>query len=181
LYFDCFYFSTSYYSAEEIQEPSSRVSLSTSNASCVPEGLNRRVFNPLQECSKTDPVLLHCQLPQGQLLNCETATLNDINPLNAVLRKNSRAKASRGRLQSLIDYKSYTDTKHVAWILEQSCSISPDIHDLVENIKSVLKSDEKHIAEASVTFLEQVMKPAQQATSLRVMCYLTDCILDCCT
>lgn len=41
------------------------MSLSTSNASCVPEGLNRRAFNPLQECSKSDPVLLHCQLPQG--------------------------------------------------------------------------------------------------------------------
>ncbi|XP_053788411.1 endosomal transmembrane epsin interactor 1 isoform X4 [Vidua chalybeata] len=107
---------------------------------------------------------------QGTVLNSETATL-DVNPLNAVtLRKSSRAKASWGRPQSLIDYKSYMDTKQrVAWILEQSCSMSPDIHDLVENIKSVLKSDEKHMAEvvASATFLEQVMIPVQQATSLK--------------
>ncbi|NXM63631.1 F1892 protein, partial [Illadopsis cleaveri] len=159
--------------AEEIQEPSSMVSLSPSNASCVPAGVNRRTFNPLRKRSKSDPVLLHCQLPKGTVLNCETATLNDINPLNAVtLRKSSRARALRGRPQSLIDYKSYMDTKQrVAWILEQSsCSMSPDIHDLVENIKSILKSDEKHMAEAvtSATFLEQVMTPAQQATSLRV-------------
>lgn len=101
-------------------------------------------------------------LSSGTVLSCETATLNDINPLNTVtLRKSSRARALRGRPQSLIDYKSYMDTKQrVAWILEQSsCSMSPDIHDLVENIKSILKSDEEHMAEAvtSATFLEQVV------------------------
>ncbi|NWU26088.1 F1892 protein, partial [Dyaphorophyia castanea] len=156
--------------AEEIQEPSSRASLSPSNASCMPAGVNRRAFDPLRKRSESDPVLLHGQLPQGTVLSRETATLSDVNPLNAVtLRKSSRAL--RGRPQSLIDYKSYMDTKQrVAWILEQSCSMSPDIHDLVENIKSVLKSDEKHMAEAvtSATFLEQVMAPAQQAMSLRV-------------
>ncbi|NXH98670.1 F1892 protein, partial [Pachycephala philippinensis] len=174
LYFDYFCFSVPDHSAEEIQEPSSRVSLSPSNASCVPAGVNRIAFDPLQKRSKSDPVLLHCQLPQATVLSCETATLNDVNPLNAVtLRKSSRPRAWRGRPQSLIDYKSYMDTKRrVAWILEQSsCSMSPDIHDLVENIKSVLKSDEKHMAEAvtSATFLEQVvMAPAQQAMPLRV-------------
>ncbi|KFO60389.1 Protein FAM189A2, partial [Corvus brachyrhynchos] len=173
LYFDYFYFSVPDYPAEETQEPSSRVSLSPSNASCVPAGMNSRAFNPLRKRSKSDPVLLHCQLPQGTVLSCETATLNDLNPLNAVtLRKSSKARALRARPQSLVDYKSYMDTKRrVAWILEQSsCSMSPDIHDLVENIKSVLKSDEKHMAEAvtSATFLEQVMAPAQQAMSLRV-------------
>ncbi|NXA90016.1 F1892 protein, partial [Melanocharis versteri] len=159
--------------AEEIQEPSSRVNLSPANAGCVPAGVNRRAFDPLRKRSKSDPVLLHCQLPQGTMLNCETATLSDVNPLNTVtLRKSSRARVLRGRPQSLIDYKSYMDTKRrVAWILEQSsCSMSPDIHDLLENIKSVLKSDEKHMEEVvtSATFLEQVMAPAQQAMSLRV-------------
>ncbi|NWW39819.1 F1892 protein, partial [Panurus biarmicus] len=158
--------------AEEIQEPASRVSLSLSNASSASAGVNRRAFAPLRKRSKSDPGLLLCQLPQGTALNCETAAL-DVNPLNAVtLRKSSRARALRGRPQSLIDYKSYMDTKQrVAWILEQSpCSMSPDIRDLVENIKSVLKSDEKHMAEAvtSATFLEQVMTPAQQAPSLGV-------------
>ncbi|NXT72139.1 F1892 protein, partial [Chaetops frenatus] len=173
LYFDYFYFSVPDYSAEEIQEPSSRVSLSPSNASCVPAGVNSRAFNPLWKRSKSDPVLLHCQLPQGTVLSCETATL-DVNPPTAVtLRKSSRARALKGRPQSLIDYKSYMDTKRrVARILQQSSrSMSSDIHDLLENIKSLLKSDEKHMAEAvtSATFLEQVvMASAQQATSLRL-------------
>lgn len=101
-------------------------------------------------------------LSSETVLSCETATPSDIHPPNAVtLRRSSRVRAVRGRPQSLIDYKSYMDTKRrVAWILEQSsCSMSPDIHDLVENIKSVLKSDEKHMAEAvsSATFLEQVV------------------------
>ncbi|NWI36153.1 F1892 protein, partial [Picathartes gymnocephalus] len=164
---------------EKIREPSSRVSLCPSNASCVPAGVNSRAFDPLWKCSKSDPVLLHCQLPQGDsssrtVLSCETATLSGVNPLTAVtLRKSSRARALRGRPQSLIDCKSYIDTKRrVARIFEQSsCSMSPDVHDLVENIKSVLKPDEKHMAEAvtSATFLEQVvMAPAQQAMSFRV-------------
>ncbi|NWV52814.1 F1892 protein, partial [Daphoenositta chrysoptera] len=159
--------------AEEIQEPSSRASLLPSNASCVPAGVNRRAFDPLLKRSKSDPVLQCSQLPEGTVLSCETATPSDVNPLNAVtLWKNSRARALRGRPQSLIDYKSFMDTKRrVAWILEESfCSMSPDIRALVENIKSVLKSDEKHMAEAvtSATFLEQVMAPAQQAVPLRV-------------
>uniref|UniRef100_A0A8C5U6F1 Family with sequence similarity 189 member A2 n=1 Tax=Malurus cyaneus samueli TaxID=2593467 RepID=A0A8C5U6F1_9PASS len=150
------------------QEPSSRVSLSPSKIGCVPAQVNRRAFEPLRKRSNSDPGLLH-----WTALYCETATLNDANQLNAVtLRKSSRARALRGRPQSLIDYKSYMDTKQrVAWILEQSpCSMSPDIDDLVENIKSVLKSDEKYMAEAvtSATFLEQAMAPAQQAMSLRV-------------
>lgn len=37
--------------------------------------------------------------------------------------------------------------------------MTPDIHELVENIKSVLKSDEEHMEEAvtSASFLEQVV------------------------
>lgn len=112
------------------------------------------------------------QASQGAVISCEAATQTEVKPqLCAVtLRKSLRARALRGRPLSLIDYKSYTDTKRlVAWILEQSsCSMSPDIHELVENIKSVLKSDEKHMAEAitSATILEQVMTPAQQVMSL---------------
>ncbi|NXF49442.1 F1892 protein, partial [Oceanites oceanicus] len=151
---------------------SRRVSLLPSNASPVPaEGACWKAFNPLQKRSKSDSVL-HCLLLQGAVLRCEAATQTEAKPpLYAVtLRKSLRARALRGRPQSLVDYKTYTDTKQlVAWILEQSsCSMSPDIHELVENIKSVLKSDEKHMAEAitSATFLEQVMTPAQQVMPL---------------
>lgn len=79
-----------------------------------------------------------------------------------------RLRASRCRPLSLIDYRSYIDTKLlVARFLEQSsCSMTPDVHELVENIKSVLKSDEGHMEEAirSASVLEQIMAPAQPST-----------------
>nr|XP_047910811.1 protein FAM189A2 isoform X2 [Anser cygnoides] len=158
---------------DEIPKSSSRVSLSPSAASPMPaEGAYKRAFNPLQRRSKSDPVL-HCQLPQGPVLSCEAATQTEMKPQvdTVTLRKSLRARPLRSRPRSLIDYKSYIDTKMlVARFLEQSsCSMTPDIHELVENIKSVLKSDEEHMAEAitSATFLEQVMAPAQQAMSLQ--------------
>ncbi|NXC32964.1 F1892 protein, partial [Campylorhamphus procurvoides] len=159
--------------AEETLESSSRASLSPSNASCRSDGVNRRALSPLQKRSKSDPVLLCCHLSQGTALSCETATRNEVKQqLHVVIvQECSRARALRGKPQYLIDL-SYTDTKWlVAWILEQSsCSMSPDIHELVENIKCVLKSDEKHMAETitSATFLEQVMAPAQEVMSSRV-------------
>lgn len=96
------------------------------------------------------------------MLSCEAATQTDLKPdlATVVLRKSLKAKALHSRPRSLIDYKSYIDTKLlVAKFLEQSsCTMTPDIHELVEDIKSVLKSDEEHMEEAinSANFLEQV-------------------------
>ena len=101
-------------------------------------------------------------LSSGAVLSCGAATQSEgkPKPCAVTLQKSLRARALRRRPQSLIDYKTYIDTKRpVAWILEQSCcSMGPDIHELVESIKSVLRSDEKLMAEAitSATFLEQV-------------------------
>ncbi|XP_061220268.1 LOW QUALITY PROTEIN: endosomal transmembrane epsin interactor 1 [Neopsephotus bourkii] len=159
---------------EEIPEPSSRESRSPSNASwALAERAGGRAFNPLMKRSSSDP-LLYCRFLQEAVPSCEAATQTAAKlPLSAVTLRNSlRERPLRGRPRSLIDYKSYTDTKQlVAWILEQSsCSMSPDIHKLVENIKSVLRSDEKHMAEAitSATFLEQMLSPAHQAMPLNV-------------
>lgn len=97
------------------------------------------------------------------VLSCEAATQTEGRPDLAAmtLRRGLRPRASRCRPRSLIDYRSYIDTKLlVARFLEQSsCSMTPDIHELVENIKSVLKSDEEHMEEAitSASFLEQVV------------------------
>ncbi|KAJ8782332.1 hypothetical protein J1605_010311 [Eschrichtius robustus] len=105
------------------------------------------------------------------VLSCEAATQTEGRPdLAAVtLRRGLRSRALRCRPRSLIDYRSYMDTKLlVARFLEQSsCSMTPDIHELVENIKSVLKSDEEHMEEAitSASFLEQIMAPMQPSTS----------------
>ncbi|XP_057354575.1 endosomal transmembrane epsin interactor 1 isoform X3 [Manis pentadactyla] len=101
------------------------------------------------------------------VLSCEAATQTEGKPdlAEVTLRRGLRSRALRCRPQSLIDYKSYMDTKLlVARFLEQSsCSMTPDIHELVENIKSVLKSDEEHMEEAitSASFLEQIMAPLQ--------------------
>ncbi|XP_036847221.1 endosomal transmembrane epsin interactor 1 isoform X4 [Manis javanica] len=101
------------------------------------------------------------------VLSCEAATQTEGKPdlAEVTLRRGLRSRASRCRPHSLIDYKSYMDTKLlVARFLEQSsCSMTPGIHELVENIKSVLKSDEEHMEEAitSASFLEQIMAPLQ--------------------
>lgn len=96
------------------------------------------------------------------VLSCEAATQTErrLDLATVTLRRGARPRAPRCRPRSLIDYRSYIDTKLlVARFLEQSsCSMTPDIHELVENIKSVLKSDEGHMEEAitSASFLEQV-------------------------
>ncbi|KAK2504600.1 hypothetical protein MC885_013146 [Smutsia gigantea] len=112
--------------------------------------------------------MCHLSLPTAApVLSCEAATQTEGRQdlAEVTLRRGLRARASRCRPQSLIDYKSYMDTKLlVARFLEQSpCSMTPDIHDLVENIKSVLKSDEEHMEAAitSASFLEQIMAPLQ--------------------
>ncbi|KAL8203247.1 UNVERIFIED_CONTAM: hypothetical protein K2H54_045669 [Gekko kuhli] len=130
----------------------------------------KRPLKPLRKRSKSDPVL-HSFPYRGLVLSCEAATQTELKPdlATVVLRKSLRAKALRSRPRSLIDYKSYIDTKLlVAKFLEQSSySMTPDIHELVEDIKSVLKSDEEHMEEAitSASFLEQVMTPAYPSTS----------------
>ncbi|XP_038258397.1 protein FAM189A2 isoform X1 [Dermochelys coriacea] len=157
----------------DIPDSSSRESLSTSNLSSVPAEQKpacKRAFDPLRKRAKSDPVL-HSLPPRGPVLSCEAATQTELKPKLAtvILRKGLSARALRARPRSLVDYKSYIDTKLlVARFLEQSsCSMTPDIHELVENIKSVLKSDEEHMEEAitSASFLEQVMTPTQPSTS----------------
>ncbi|KAM4810188.1 endosomal transmembrane epsin interactor 1 [Rhinophrynus dorsalis] len=125
---------------------------------------------PSRKRSHSDPVIR--DLPaKGAVPSCEAATQTELRPpLAAVtLRRALRARAVRSRPRSLVDYKSYIDTKLlVARFLEEpSCSMTPDIQELVESIKTVLKSDEEHMDEAilSANFLDQVMDPSQQATS----------------
>lgn len=146
-------------------------SISTPDANQLPPTRSRKVFPALRTRSRSDPVLHHSVERAAPVLSCEAATQTEGRPdLAAVtLRRGLRCRAARCRPRSLIDYKSYMDTKLlVARFLEQSsCSMTPDIHELVENIKSVLKSDEEHMEEAitSASFLEQIMAPLQPSTS----------------
>ncbi|XP_077450089.1 protein ENTREP2 [Stigmatopora argus] len=65
------------------------------------------------------------------------------------------------RPQSLADLKMYKDTKIlVAKFLEHSsCNLPPEVQQVVNNIKCVIKSDEKHMEEAifSANVIDQVM------------------------
>ncbi|XP_010288376.1 PREDICTED: protein FAM189A2 [Phaethon lepturus] len=147
------------YSGEEIPESSSRVSFLPSNSSVVPEENTRRIaFNFLWK--------------QSEVLSCKAAIQAEIkSELGTVtLWENVRARPLRGRCRPLVDYKPYTNTKHlVEWILEElTCITGPEIYELLENIKFILRSAEEHIAEdiTSATLLEQVMAPAQQAVPL---------------
>ncbi|XP_049566878.1 endosomal transmembrane epsin interactor 1 isoform X3 [Orcinus orca] len=151
------------------REEGAAISTPSSNQLCPAR--NRRALQPPRTRSKSDPVLHHSAERAVPVLSCEAATQTEGRPdLAAVtLRRGLRSRASRCRPRSLIDYKSYMDTKLlVARFLEQSsCSMTPDIHELVENIKSVLKSDEEYMEEAitSASFLEQIMGPMQPSTS----------------
>ncbi|XP_062240646.1 protein ENTREP2 [Platichthys flesus] len=69
--------------------------------------------------------------------------------------------SSHERPHSLADLKMYKDTKIlVAKFLEHSnCSLPPEVQQVVNNIKCVIKSDEKHMEEAiySANVIDQVM------------------------
>ncbi|KAM8803028.1 endosomal transmembrane epsin interactor 1 isoform 2-T2 [Rhynchonycteris naso] len=142
-------------------------SASTANPNQLRAARGQRALQPLMTRSKSDPMLHHFMEIAAPVLSCEAATQTEgrLDMAAVTLRKGLRARASRCRPRSLIDYKSYIDTKLlVARFLEQSsCTMTPDIHELVENIKSVLKSDEAHMEEAitSAAFLEQIMAPVQ--------------------
>nr|XP_004653042.2 protein FAM189A2 [Jaculus jaculus] len=146
-------------------------SVSTPSSNLVHPPRSRKAFPPLRTRSKSDPVLHHSEDRAIPVLSCEAATQTErrLDVAAVTLRRGPRPRTSRGRPRSLVDYRSYIDTKLlVARFLEQSsCSMTPDIHELVENIKSVLKSDEEHMEEAitSASFLEQIMAPAQPSTS----------------
>nr|DBA28072.1 TPA: hypothetical protein GDO54_008484 [Pyxicephalus adspersus] len=127
---------------------------------------NNPISVPQRKRSHSDPVI-HDIPSRGATPSCEAATQTERRPpLAAVtLRRALRAKAVRSRPRSLVDYKSYIDTKLLVtrFLEEPSSHMSADIRELVESIKTVLKSDEEHMDEAilSANFLDQVMSPNQ--------------------
>ncbi|KAM6230466.1 LOW QUALITY PROTEIN: endosomal transmembrane epsin interactor 1 [Porphyrio hochstetteri] len=114
-----------------------------------------------------------CPLFTLQVLTCEAVMQTEVKP---TLWKSLRARALRGRPSSLINNYFDTSPKQlVAWILESSCSMSPAIYKLVENTKSVLRSDEKlqrlspvppSLTMSFHSLFLKVMPPAWQGMSL---------------
>ncbi|XP_066567280.1 endosomal transmembrane epsin interactor 1 [Amia ocellicauda] len=125
----------------------------------------RRSYRQLLRRSNSDPVLLDLA---AKVLSCEAATQTETRPDQATVTLRRGRQAQRRpvpRPSSLVDYQSYRDTKQlVARFLEQSsCTMTPEVQELVNNIKTVLKSDQEHMEEAvlSASFIDQVITGSQ--------------------
>lgn len=96
------------------------------------------------------------------VVSCEAATQTDERSEEqaVTLRRGRRSRSPRSRPRSLVDYTSYRDTKLLvaSFLKQSSCSMTPEVQELVDNIRSVLQSDEEHMEEAvaSANILDQV-------------------------
>uniref|UniRef100_A0A8C4ZQV2 Family with sequence similarity 189 member A1 n=1 Tax=Gadus morhua TaxID=8049 RepID=A0A8C4ZQV2_GADMO len=95
-----------------------------------------------------------------------------------------RTHLSQERPHSLADLKTYKDTKIlVAKFLEHSsCSLPPEVQQVVNSIKSVIQSDEKHMEEAifSANVIDQVMSQSQWSRGTSRKCCHSDIHLQSC-
>uniref|UniRef100_A0A3Q0R9U1 Endosomal transmembrane epsin interactor 2 n=1 Tax=Amphilophus citrinellus TaxID=61819 RepID=A0A3Q0R9U1_AMPCI len=92
---------------------------------------------------------------------CATKQQKESKKIDIHLKPRSlHTRSSHERPHSLADLKMYKDTKIlVAKFLEHSsCSLPPEVQQVVNNIKCVIKSDEKHMEEAifSANVIDQV-------------------------
>ncbi|NXD64601.1 F1891 protein, partial [Eolophus roseicapillus] len=79
-----------------------------------------------------------------------TGKQRDSRKLDLHLKPKALHKVSKERPYSLVDLKTYKDTKIlVAKFLEHSkCNLPPEVRHVVNSIRSVIKSDERHMEEA---------------------------------
>ncbi|KAA0716396.1 Protein FAM189A2 [Triplophysa tibetana] len=123
---------------------------------------SRRPQRTRHRRSNSDPVLLDLT---AKVISCEAATQTELGlgPAPGSVTGTVTLRRERGkrkpRPNSMVDYKSYKDTKLlVARFLEQSaCSLTPEVQELVNSIKTVLRSDEEHMEEAvrCASFIDQ--------------------------
>ncbi|XP_016383417.1 protein FAM189A2 [Sinocyclocheilus rhinocerous] len=137
---------------------------------------SRKAHRPRLRRSNSDPVLLDLT---AKVMSCEAATQTELGPGPApapgsvtvtehgmVTLRKGRGKR-KPRPNSMVDYQSYRDTKLlVARFLEQSsCSLTPEVQELVNSIKTVLRSDEEHMEEAvrCASFIDQAITVSEVA------------------
>ncbi|NXC32826.1 F1891 protein, partial [Campylorhamphus procurvoides] len=89
-----------------------------------------------------------CQHSLGSSLSPENQ--RDTQKLDLHLKPKAFHTVSKERPHSLVDLKAYKDTKIlVAKFLEHSnCNLPPEVWHVVNSIRSVIKSDERHMEEA---------------------------------
>ncbi|XP_067294244.1 endosomal transmembrane epsin interactor 1 [Pseudorasbora parva] len=133
---------------------------------------SRKPHRPRLRRSSSDPVLLDLT---AKVMSCEAATQTELGPGPAsvsgtehgtVTLRRGRGKR-KPRPNSMVDYQNYRDTKLlVARFLEQSsCSLTPEVQELVNSIKTVLRSDEEHMEEAvrCASFIDQAITVSEVA------------------
>ncbi|NXJ14358.1 F1891 protein, partial [Odontophorus gujanensis] len=79
-----------------------------------------------------------------------TGKQRDTRKIDLHLKPKALQTVSKERPHSLVDLKAYKDTKIlVAKFLEHSnCNLPPEVRHVVNSIRSVIKSDERHMEEA---------------------------------
>jgi len=89
-----------------------------------------------------------------------TGKQRDTRKTDLRLKPKALHTVSKERPHSLVDLKAYKDTKIlVAKFLEHSnCNLPPEVRHVVNSIRSVIKSDERHMEEAifSANIIDQV-------------------------
>ncbi|XP_032555687.1 protein FAM189A1 isoform X1 [Chiroxiphia lanceolata] len=95
-----------------------------------------------------------------------TGKQRDTRKIDLHLKPKAFHAVSKERPHSLVDLKAYKDTKIlVAKFLEHSnCNLPPEVRHVVNSIRSVIKSDERHMEEAifSANIIDQVITSSQQ-------------------
>ncbi|OXB82068.1 UNVERIFIED_CONTAM: hypothetical protein H355_004151 [Colinus virginianus] len=98
-----------------------------------------------------------------------TGKQRDTRKIDLHLKPKALQTVSKERPHSLVDLKAYKDTKIlVAKFLEHSnCNLPPEVRHVVNSIRSVIKSDERHMEEAifSANIIDQVITSSQQSVS----------------
>uniref|UniRef100_A0A803VSM1 Family with sequence similarity 189 member A1 n=1 Tax=Ficedula albicollis TaxID=59894 RepID=A0A803VSM1_FICAL len=158
---------------------SSIVRSSSAPMSCSPEGDNCAWTSVCRQCrdaglspatGETVPVsgshmaASACQHSLSSFLL--TGQQRDTRKTDLHLKPKAFHTVSKERPHSLVDLKAYKDTKIlVAKFLEHSnCNLPPEVRHVVNSIRSVIKSDERHMEEAifSANIIDQVISSSQQ-------------------
>ncbi|XP_039606687.1 protein FAM189A2 [Polypterus senegalus] len=133
----------------------------------------RQFHRQMLKRSISDPALLDMSTT---VKSCEAATQTETRPdLSMVtLRHGKKGRIRRAaRPRSMVDYETYRDTKEiVARFLEQTPNtMPPEVKELVESIKIVLKSDEEHMEEAvlSANFIDQAISSQQHSWTVNTL------------
>ncbi|KAI2662651.1 Protein FAM189A1 [Labeo rohita] len=116
-----------------------------------------------QACMELSDSTRHPSAKQGSQVGKKQ---KDGGKVDIQLKPHIPHSMSTERPQSLADLKTYKDTKVlVAKFLEHSsCSLPPEVQQVVNSIKCVIKSDEKHMEEAifSASIIDQLMTQSQK-------------------